>query len=243
MLLLEVGADMNAKVWGLEKGEKWRGSSGIKQWPRKRCCICLKLEHGTWHASGCAWIYCAGSKQRVWDLHLSPRWRTACAWSRKNWTCLRWRNEKTCMMFSWFFLWTFLVDSKMLPSTGEMSEAMAHAEANNHFKLMDRLVRAQILSVIQEIASVHRFSLIHAWHKVNALFAGATGCQRAWPTPQLGCPKWGRTGNDWMCFFWNMMCFLGPPALRFVQGNSLATPGDSFRGRCHMCHRSHDERL
>lgn len=50
----------------------------------------------------------------------------------------------------------------MLPSTGKLSEAMAHAEANNHFKLMDRLVRAQILSVTQEIASVHRFFLIHA---------------------------------------------------------------------------------
>lgn len=50
----------------------------------------------------------------------------------------------------------------MLPSTGKLSEAMAHAEANNHFKLMDRLVRAQILSVTQEIALVHRFFLIHA---------------------------------------------------------------------------------
>ena len=46
----------------------------------------------------------------------------------------------------------------MLPSTGELSEAMAHAEANNHFKLMDRLVRAQILSVIQEISSFHIIS-------------------------------------------------------------------------------------
>ena len=131
----------------------------------------------------------------------------------KNWTCLRWWNEKKCMMFSCFFLWTFVVGSKMLPSTGELSEAMAHAEANNHFKLMDRLVRAQILSVIQEISSFHIISPFLFWYMIHrsnwnftnfsgfvviqrALFAGATGCQRAWPTPQLGCPKWGMTGND-----------------------------------------------